>query len=382
MSEKLKLEGAQRACTAAETIARMKPWWRQAGITRVSQITGLDRCGIPVAQCVRPDALYLCVDSGKGATAEAAMASAMMEGFERHVGETVQLDTIFEPGIRLTAETRFPLIKGAFYNPHIPIKWTTMFGLVSYEPVLVPEACVKTITAQFDPPFWQHAFVSNTNGLSAGNTLPEAVAGGLYEVIERDQVACSIANNIEGVVVDQKTITSNTLNGLIETLKQNDVTPIILDCTLDIGIPTYQCYLYDSERNTGLYKGYATHLSPEVAQCRAVCEAVQARTVFMSGSRDDVYHQLFFENKQVDNSKTLNKLLSFKQTISSNHYDDLSTDSFIGDIKMIIKKLNQANIPEPLLKVFEHPYPCAVVKVAIPTLQGYYHKGGKTGRRL
>jgi ribosomal protein S12 methylthiotransferase accessory factor len=84
---KIRLEGAQRACTPKETISRMMPHFHVAGITRVSEITGLDRVGIPVAQCIRPSAQYLSVDSGKGATAEAAICSAIMEGFERHVGE-------------------------------------------------------------------------------------------------------------------------------------------------------------------------------------------------------------------------------------------------------------------------------------------------------
>jgi ribosomal protein S12 methylthiotransferase accessory factor len=380
---KLKLEGAQRACTPAETIARMKPWWPQAGITRVSEITGLDHCGIPVGQCVRPDAISLCVDSGKGATAEAAMASAMMEGFERHVGETAVLDTVTARGLDVPgAETRFQLIRGAFYNPHHPIDWTTMYGIRSNEPRWVPTACVRTIANQFGFPFLQFAFASCTNGLSAGNTLDEAVAGGLYEVIERDQVSNSFLFENHDKVVDLNTIEDSTLGGLVERLKSNGITPIIFDCTMDIGVPTYICYIYDPERNSGMYKGYAAHLSPEVAQCRALCEAVQARTVFMSGSRDDIFHKEFTENKTADKKHIIDRLLSCNKTVSSRRHDDLSTDSFVSDIKTILMKLDKAGIPEPLIKAFKHPYPCAVVKVAIPTLAGYYHAGGSTGRRL
>lgn len=380
---KIKLEGAQRACTPAETIARMKPWWPQAGITRVSEITGLDRCGIPVGQCVRPDAISLCVDSGKGATADAAMCSAMMEGFERHVGETAVLDAVTAKGADMPdTETRFQLIRGAHYNPHTAIDWATMYGIYSNKPCWVPEACVRTITNQFGFPFFKFAFFSNTNGLSAGNTLEEAVAGGLYEVIERDQISNAFLSTTDGVVVDLNTIQDSTLGALVEQLKRNDITPIIIDCTLDIGIPTYVSYVYDREQNSGMYKGYAAHLDPEVAQCRALCEAVQARTVFMSGSRDDIFHKQFSENKSNDNKEMIDKLMSLKHTVSSKHHDDLSTDSFVSDIKTILIKLDKANIPEPLIKVFKHPYPCAVVKVAIPTLAGYYHASGSVGRRL
>jgi ribosomal protein S12 methylthiotransferase accessory factor len=353
-----------------------------AGITRVSEITGLDRSGIPVAQCVRPDAVSLCVDSGKGATREAALCSAMMEGFERHVGETARVESITETGARLkSVETRFQLLKGGFYNPNMPIEWTTMTGLYSGNKAMVPLACVKMIPIQLTYPLFKSMFYSNSNGLSSGNTLDEAVAGGLYEVIERDQVAIAFSKDIEAQRVDLDTIEDSTLGGLVERLRSNDIMPIILDCTLDIGIPTYICYLYDTERGTGIYKGYATHLNPEVAQCRAVCEAVQGRVVFMSGSRDDISHKKFVENKTKDNNKTMEGFFSFKKTVSSKRHEDMSTDSFVGDIAKILKKLHKLNIPEPLIKAFDHPYPCSVVKVAIPTLEGYYNKYGQTGER-
>jgi len=50
---KYKLEGAQRDCSPIDTINRMLPFFEMAGITRVGEITGLDRIGIPVAQCIR-----------------------------------------------------------------------------------------------------------------------------------------------------------------------------------------------------------------------------------------------------------------------------------------------------------------------------------------
>ena len=59
------------------------------GITRVANITGLDRIGIPVWICVRPLGRSLSVAQGKGLTSELAEVSAVMESIECHHAEHV-----------------------------------------------------------------------------------------------------------------------------------------------------------------------------------------------------------------------------------------------------------------------------------------------------
>ena len=379
---KLRLEGAHRACSPKETLARMRPYYEQAGITRVSEITGLDRIGISVAQCIRPDAVVLSVDSGKGATQEAAQCSAVMEGFERHVAETCELTayrgTAHEMG---NIETHFPRIRGSVFNYDTPINWTKVYGIKSRAPVYVPEDVVRMTLVHPVFPLFAAPFVSTSNGLSSGNTLEEAICGGLYEVIERDQVHCCIARDSLGIRVDLDTVEDQTLIGLITTLRVNCVIPVLFDCTLDLGVPTYMAYLYDVERGLGIYRGYAAHLDPAVAQCRAICEAVQARLVWMSGSRDDWGSQQFAKSKTSDNTETITSLMAGKETVSSTRHPDNSTDSFKGDIDIVLGLLEAAGIPEPLLKVYDHPYPCSVVKVLVPTLEGYYGKLIQTGAR-
>ena len=377
---KVRLEGAQRSCSPEETIERMRPFYRDAGITRISDITGLDCSGIHVSQCIRPDAVYLSVDSGKGATKQAARASAMMEGFERHVGETAIVSGFKASGVDLEgAETRFQLFKGAFYNPEKEREWATAKGLFG-ENAFVPVEVVKLMPRQTAFPLFHSCFASTSNGLSSGNTLHEALAGGLYEVIERDQV--SAAMGLKSVPrVDLDSVSDDTLSGLINLLRKNGIFPVIFDCTGDIGVPTYTAYLYDSERNTGLYRGYASHLDPIVAQCRAVCEAVQGRVVWMSGARDDISSELFFKTKKNDTAENIASLLAGDNTVSSNLRADESTDTFSGDIKVLSKKLQASGFTSALYTEFEHPYPCSVVRVMVPGLSGYMHVYGEKGRR-
>ncbi|MCK7501322.1 MAG: YcaO-like family protein [Comamonadaceae bacterium] len=77
-------------CSPEETLrAGARPRLPAAGITRVADITNLDRIGIPVFSSIRPmaDRGAISVYNGKGATPTEAKVSAMMEGLERYSAE-------------------------------------------------------------------------------------------------------------------------------------------------------------------------------------------------------------------------------------------------------------------------------------------------------
>ena len=75
--------------SAAETLGRIEPLTKAAGITRVADITDLDRIGIPVFSSIRPGAKEgaISIYNGKGASREQARVSAIMEAMERYSAE-------------------------------------------------------------------------------------------------------------------------------------------------------------------------------------------------------------------------------------------------------------------------------------------------------
>jgi len=79
----------QRTVSPEETLARVEKALPAAGITRVADITNLDRLGIPVFSSIRPTAGRgaISVYNGKGATPTEARVSAIMEGIERYSAE-------------------------------------------------------------------------------------------------------------------------------------------------------------------------------------------------------------------------------------------------------------------------------------------------------
>ena len=84
-SSKVALPGAGRARSAEETYSRITPLMPALGVTRVADITGVDRLGIPVVGVVRPLSSIQAYSWGKGATLLQAKISGMMEALERQL---------------------------------------------------------------------------------------------------------------------------------------------------------------------------------------------------------------------------------------------------------------------------------------------------------
>src|SRR5512137_576024 len=82
-------DDTHRAMPPEETLKRADAKLPAAGITRVADITNLDRVGIPVFSSIRPmaDKGAISVYNGKGASPVEARVSAMMEGVERYSSE-------------------------------------------------------------------------------------------------------------------------------------------------------------------------------------------------------------------------------------------------------------------------------------------------------
>ena len=353
----------------------MKPHMFRAGITRLGTVTGMDRLGIPVAQTSRPDALLLSVDSGKGATVEQALASALMEGFERCVGERYFPPVVDLAKLDAKCITAFPRIEGSGNLPEK--RWATAKGILSRKEWFVP---LNTVLMRPDIRMFE-TYCCWTNGLSSGNTLEEAVVGGLYEVIERDAVNASLRAT-HARMLDLSTIDDPVVTDILGKVEHGGCKAIVLDVTTDTCVPTYHAYLYDFEDPMSVIAyGSGCHLAPAVAVARALCEAAQARAVWMTGTRDDIGHEKFTLARKEDNKREYEKMVSMCDSVPLDQPNQ-SGNSFDEDIQTLITKLDAAGLPEPLLVNMDdtHDFPCSVVRVLAPGLAGYYSKGCRPGR--
>ena len=186
-------KGTHRIIPPSETIENNEEKCKTAGITRITEITHLDRIGLPVFSAIRPTSQdgAISIYGGKGITAEHAKASAMMEGFERYSAEkqdeklvTGTVSEISSKGNSIDIET-LNLPKD-FRKENIPLmnlEWNLCHDLITDEDYYVPSNAIYHPYVLNDNTC-QSLFKSNTNGLASGNSLEEAILHGIFEVIE------------------------------------------------------------------------------------------------------------------------------------------------------------------------------------------------------
>ena len=281
------------------TVRRIRSIAGRFGVTRLADVTGLDRIGIPVWMAIRPNSRSIAVNQGKGTTVAAAQASALMEAIELSVAERTDLPVRTATAAAMAAERvwcdRCPdlLRRGKpLAADDEPESWIQGHDLVSARPVWVPAAAATIDHTEADGRYWR-----STDGLASGNTLAEAVLHGLCERIERDATALfhigaepKIARNC----LDPAVTGNAELLAQIARIAQAGLVVRLFDITSDIGIPVMFATVspppdarMDNWRRFELVSGSGCHPDPARAAIRAVTEAVQSRLTKISGARDD-----------------------------------------------------------------------------------------------
>lgn len=300
------VHGSRRSVDPRDTIAALEPHFGELGITRVANITGLDRIGIPVFVAMRPNSRSLAVSQGKGLTIDAAKASAIGESLESHHAEfddlRVRIET-YEQMRRRAATTdpqQLPLARRSAYAPSHPIPWAQGADVRSGEPVWVPyelvhaNACLPRVPGS-------GCFVCSTNGLAAGNTLAEAVLHGLCEVVERDACALWQRGSREeraATQVDLGSVDDPACRDLLERFDAAGLDVLLWDVTCDTGLPTYRAIVIDRQADPVLAPipgafGAGCHPLPAVALARTLTEAAQSRLTIIAGARDDLTRERY-----------------------------------------------------------------------------------------
>lgn len=292
-----------RSRSPAETLARVRPLFPAVGITRLANVTGLDRIGIPVWLCVRPNGRCLSVSQGKGLTTELAQVSAVMESIEMHHAERVrepEMTASYRDARRhhdlVDPEDLMPGICGRAYRPTRRLAWVRGTDVASGRTVFVPHAWVDLDQSRPHPD--AGLFFVTSTGLASGNDRVEALCHGVLEIVERDsewrwtRLSPAAQHRRQ---LDAGTIASPLLQPLLEQFARAGILVRMWDMTSSVGLPTYGCALSDPRALGGLDPAYGVgcHLSKEIALARALTEAAQNRLTFIAGSRDDVFPWLY-----------------------------------------------------------------------------------------
>jgi ribosomal protein S12 methylthiotransferase accessory factor len=288
--------GTHRLATPEETLARVRPHAARMGITRLGNITGLDRIGIPVAIAVRPNSRSVSVAQGKGLDLPQAMASALMEACEGFHAEEigpvmhasframVGAETVVAPGT-LCAGTRS-------FDPATAIDWIAGYDLLRGETAWLPAEIVHT---DYSRPEADGFFLAGSNGLASGNHPAEAINAALYELVERDALAVWMARPLRqraACRVDPGSIDEPDCRALLQRYESAGIDFRLWDITGDTGIAAFLCEIRDplapDPRLPARFHGSGCHAARGIALSRALTEAAQTRLTYIAGIRDDL----------------------------------------------------------------------------------------------
>jgi ribosomal protein S12 methylthiotransferase accessory factor len=397
MAFKTYRHGTHRTVSPDETLARVRPLMPAMGITRLADLTGLDRIGVPVFAAYRPNSRSVATSLGKGLTRSAAMASALMEAVEGWHAERVELPLRWASCEELRTRHRLvdvdalPQPRGSLMRPHRPLLWIEGRDLLTEAPVWLP---YELVHADFTlpQPAGAGCFRPCTNGLASGNDEVEALCHALAEVIERD--ANALWNRLEArgrdrTAIDLASVDDPGCREVLDRIEAAGLCVGVWETTSDLEVPSYFCLLLDRrvpDAHPG--SGSGAHPAPEIALLRALTEAVQVRVTYIAGARDDLRRHEYAAGHVADRWHDVGRLLgravpqrSFRSTPGARH------ERLEGDLAWILERLRAVGVPEVVAVDLGRPeFDVAVVRAVVPGLEGADdHDGyvpGPRARRL
>ncbi len=424
-------DGTSRVKPVQETLEKVTPIAKRIGVTRIADITHMDRLYIPNFSTVLPgteDKIW--VYSGKGPTRDHAKASAIMERIERYsslpstdpsrniiVGSFQELSknhSVLHPD-ELVEPLRFE------YRNDMVMEFMVGTELFTNTDILVPASLAlfeyrrpitKTLpsSSQVVNPFGY----THTSGLASGNVIEEAVCHALCELIERD--ATSIAQLYSTVIpytilqrvaetliengypitvggnnnnciadkfiddvsifpdVDISEVNFPAVTDLVKKFHQADLPLLIKNITSDIGVPTFYASSHEElSEDYGLFAGgYGTHPDARIALMRAITESSQTRAANIHGARDDLIRIRF--NLQHENTivKSRWQFKGSRDKISFSEVKSYFHKDILDDIKLILNNLKEAGLKRAIIiDLTNKNIGIPVVRAIVPGLETY-----------
>lgn len=407
--------GTSRIIPVDKTLLNVTKIAKEIGLTRIADITFMDKLYIPNYSSVLPGTEdYIWVYSGKGPTKKHAKASAIMESIERYSSLPRSFTKKFVTGTFNDLKRSYNIIHpdevieplSFDFQDDMCMDYVDGFDIINKENILVPAGLVLF---RYNPnsqsiinPFAFH----HTNGLASGNVLEEAVCHALAEVIERDAISLAqlrasaipfhiltnLSNNLQRqgypiklvskeIFRDDNTIFPDVLIDemdfdpvlrLKEKFEKFNIKLIIKDITTDIKIPTFNvaCVEWISHDYGYLAEGHGTHPDKRIALLRAITEVSQTRVANIHGARDDL-RKIKYNDKNTDD-KNAWQFMTSKKTINFSDIITYQNEDILDDINLIVNFLKKAGLKRAIIVDLTNPnIKIPVVRALIPGLETF-----------
>ncbi|MGA7805959.1 MAG: YcaO-like family protein [Bradyrhizobium sp.] len=374
--------GTHRTVAPEDTLARVEPKARQIGVTRLGNVTGLDRIGIPVTVAVRPNSRSFSVSQGKGLGLGQALASALMEAIELFHGEDLSERTVVTSFRELSAKTCVvPPCSLCGTGTPLPeqaqIGWIEGYDLLGREACWVPWEVVHTDYTLPTSHSGAH-FLSGTNGLAAGNHIVEAISSAVCELVERDAVALWHTQGVRErsrCRLDVGSIDDEACLRLVELYEAADIAVRLWDVTSDIGIPAFICdipaVIDGVSGGMRRFRGAGCHPHRGIALARAMTEAAQIRLTYIAGIRDDLPPSDYMESESEKlGAALLDAVSRAAEARSFRNVPTFDGEDVVADVRWELQRLRAIGIERLVAIDLTRPdIGIPVVRIVVPGLE-------------
>ena len=414
----LRASVAKAAGSWAREVALEQTWSRlvqarhQFGLTKMYDLTGLDVLNIPTFSAITPlgnDTIS--VYHGKGLTPLAAQVSAAMEAFERNAAalplrpvRIASVEQLGREGVAFLDPAEFHVLTAATYRPDRPISWIESWDLLNDQSVLVPHHGAAYGRATHEPAVFS---VITTSGIASGNSIEEAIAHALCEVIERDAVTLrTVAETCfeqsgailgsPGCPVDLASVPPEAF-ALVEQFERSDVSLHVEYIASDMRVPVFVARSSDGSA-LGAQVGYGASPNATLALIRALTECAQSRASELEHLREDL--QPTWENAGTVDFSGSNDLarrppsstrpdakpgipgLAGPQQVPFDSIDTYEFDDIAADIDFLMQATQGAGLQRILVCDLTPPdVPFSVVRVIVPGTETWAFDSSKLGDR-
>jgi ribosomal protein S12 methylthiotransferase accessory factor len=410
---------SERTVPSEVTLARVSSIAEEKGVTRLADITGLDRIGIPVFTAVVPKSDdTITVYNGKGASTIDARAGALMEAIERQTALYADVELVTGSyndlrtrAIPVTDPCLFNQKLNADYDTGKPYTWLYGYDLIGKETVLVP-----AILGGFGPRFAGGLSpypTYSSNGLASGNCLEEAICHGLCELVERDawslaelrsqwirwaereaslglDAAAAGVDDCDAYPLIDLSAAVWPIADLMEKFALAGLRPVVRDISSEFDVCCVIASVVDDclPGFPQVHSGLGAHPNARIAVVRALTELAQSRAVDIQGMREDLLPSKAAPQTHDRHTRRVSTIEHNRWMLRDEgrrrRFADVRSvehDDIADDIRMILSSLSREGIERAIVVDLTEPGGVSVVRVIVPGLECWVMDHGKLGKR-
>jgi YcaO-like protein with predicted kinase domain len=408
-----KVDGLDRVFGASETFDRLREIGKTLGVTRIADITGLDRVGIPVYSAIVPSSDDgISVYNGKGLRLIDAKVGALMESIERQTALKARLPYIEATYSQLSQQARtldpWKINQALFedFTPESLCSWVRGTDLFSGEQVWVPAHLAGYLWN--DVPHRSPFTVNDSNGLASGNNRLEAVYHALCELIERDSwslaelgasfLPAARSQIIHGSSVGHSddlehcpTVEIPRDNELFRAFREAGLDLQVRDITSALQVPAFVASVAD-ESIFGFpmaHAGFGCNPNADVALRRAITEVAQSRCVDIQSVREDIVDANAPKETFAPHTKRI-AVINRRSWVTAESrtrrsFEAIESRSFADlnqDLQWLMERLEIAGLSEAIVVDFTPDCRThSVVRVIVPGIELWASDHGRVGPR-